>query len=96
SLLSVPTATSTIASLGDISNESPRGHYQRVTTAVNAAAVTPPGGSLSFAGSARPVGGLQSGTARRDGALATESGSFANHQTPSQRRAWPRGAAAVR
>ncbi|MEQ1757928.1 MAG: hypothetical protein ABL986_06380, partial [Vicinamibacterales bacterium] len=32
SLLSVPTATSTIASLGDISNESPRGHYQRVTT----------------------------------------------------------------
>src|SRR5436190_8904514 len=29
---SVPIATSTIASLGDISNESPRGHYQRVTT----------------------------------------------------------------
>ena len=32
SSLSVPTATSTVVSLGDISNESPRGHYQRVTT----------------------------------------------------------------
>src|SRR5207244_12644218 len=32
SSLSVPIATSTVASLGDISNESPRGHYQRVTT----------------------------------------------------------------
>jgi hypothetical protein len=31
-LLSVPIATSTVASLGDISNESPRGHYQRVAT----------------------------------------------------------------
>lgn len=32
--MSVPTATSTVASLGGISNESPRGHYPRVTATV--------------------------------------------------------------
>src|SRR5439155_3227023 len=45
SSMSVPTATSTVASLGDISNESLRGHYQRVTTHSNR-----PGGERTHCG----------------------------------------------